>query len=96
MDFEAPLWEYDGEAAWWFVTVPPEVSEDLRVSPRPPKGFGSIRVEVTVGSSTWRTSVFPDKASGCFLLPVKKAVREAEALDAGEPVPVHLAVVTDE
>ena len=50
----------------------------------PPRGFGSVRVEVTLGETTWRTSVFPEAASGCFVLPVKKAVRRAEGVDPGD------------
>ncbi len=90
MEFEAPLWEHDSVGAWCFVTVPADLSEDLRWSAGPPRGFGSIRVEVTVGASVWRTSVFPDKRSGCFVLPVKKAIRRAEELDVGDPVRVVL------
>ncbi len=91
MEFEAPLWEHDSAGAWCFVTVPADLSEDLRWSAGPPRGFGSIRVEVTVGGSVWRTSVFPDKKSGCFVLPVKKAIRRAEELDVGDPVRVVLS-----
>ena len=57
--------------------------------PRPPKpGFGSIRVEVTLGGSTWRTSIFPDSKAGCYVLPVKKAVRTAEGVEIGDRVDV--------
>jgi hypothetical protein len=49
-----------------------------------------------VGGTVWRTSVFPDKGSGCYVLPVRKAVRRAEALDVGGPVRVRLEVVTAE
>ena len=73
MEFEAELWEHEGQGAWCFVTVPPEPSEDIRLSGAMPAGFGSYRVEATVGATVWRTSVFP--ASECFVLPVKKAVR---------------------
>ncbi len=38
-------------------------------------GFGSIRVTARIGETAWATSVFPDKASGGWVLPVKKAVR---------------------
>lgn len=100
-DFEAPLWEYQGDAAWMFVTVPSDVGAEIRdevddaiaAGVRSPAGFGSVKVEVTVGSSTWRTSVFPDKRSGSYMLPVKKAVRNAEGLVEGEPVPVRLVVL---
>lgn len=96
VEFEAELWEHDGPGAWCFVTVPEEPSEDVRLSGAMPAGFGSYRVEVTVGSTTWRTSVFPDNASGGFVLPVKKAVRRAENLVVGDPVAVSLDVLLDE
>jgi hypothetical protein len=93
VEFEAELWEHQGQGAWCFVTVPPEPSEDIRLSGAMPAGFGSYRVEVTVGSTTWQTSVFPDNASQGFVLPVKKAVRRAEDLEVGERLTVHLDVV---
>lgn len=95
MEFTAELWEHHGEGAWVFATVPPEVSEEVRLRAGEPRGFGSVRVEVGIGATTWRTSVFPDGASGCYVLPVKKAVRRAEGLDVGDPVAVRLRVVED-
>ncbi|MFN8195660.1 MAG: DUF1905 domain-containing protein [Nocardioidaceae bacterium] len=83
--FAAELWLASSVDSWVFVTVPRELSEDIReADTAPPKGFGSVRVEVTQGDTTWRTSVFPDAASGCFVLPVKKAVRRAEGLEVGD------------
>ena len=91
-EFVAELWQHSGEGSWHFVTLPIDVSEELGEVTGPPRGFGSVRVEVQVGDSTWRTSVFPDAATGCFVLPVKKAVRMAEDLFAGEPVAVSLVI----
>jgi hypothetical protein len=45
---------------------------------------------VRIGGSEWTTSVFPDSKMGVYLLPVKKAVRQAEGLIAGSTVRVHL------
>ena len=59
---------------------------------RPPAGFGSVRVAVTVGTSTWRTSVFPG-GDGRYDLPVKKAVRRREGVEAGDRVRVRLEVL---
>lgn len=92
--FDAELWEWDGEAAWFFVTLPEDDTEHVRLVSGPPRGFGSVRVEATIGSSTWRTSVFPDKRSGCFLLPVKQAVRRQEGIDAGDRVHVRIDVLS--
>ncbi len=47
------------------------------------RGFGSVKVEATVGGSRWSTSVFPQKG-GTWFLPVKKAICRAEDLAAGD------------
>lgn len=90
--FTALLWVWDVRKSdsWTFVTVPPEHSDDLRARTDPRGGFGSIPVEVTIGGSTWRTSVFPDKESGCFVLPIKVAVRRAEGICAGDEADIRL------
>ena len=89
-EFSAPLWQYPGEGSWYFVTVPAELSDDIaELTAGVRKGFGSVRVTATIGSSTWQTSVFPSK-SGTYLLPVKKPVRTAEHLCEGTPVETHL------
>lgn len=66
-----------------------EVTEGTR------RGFGSVRVRVTVGSTVWATSIFPDAASQSFVLPIKKQVREEEHLKAGEVVDVILELDAD-
>jgi hypothetical protein len=48
---------------------------------------------VTVGSSTWRTSVFPSKQDATFVLPIKKAILKAESLAVGETVRISLRTV---
>lgn len=94
-EFTAELWIWDVRKSdsWTFATVPPDHSDDLRARSDPRGGFGSIPVEVTIGGSTWRTSVFPDKESGCFVLPVKAAVRRTEGITAGDDVRISLTRV---
>lgn len=90
-DFVAPLWLYPGEGGWRFVTVPAEIAEEITdLSAGSRRGFGSVKVAVTVGETSWQTSVFPDGASGTYLLPVKKSVRTAEGLEDGDDVLVRL------
>ena len=92
--FSTELWHPESMAKWVFVTVPKELSEDIREVPRPfRRGFGSIRVEVTIGATSWSTSIFPDADTGCYVLPVKKAVRDAEGVDLGDVVEVSLEVL---
>lgn len=82
--FDGLLWEANAEAPWVFVTLPLEDADDIRAMvPRGP-GFGSIRVGVEVGGSEWATSIFPDRESGSYVLPVKRSVRDREALSPGD------------
>jgi hypothetical protein len=53
------------------------------------RGFGSVKVTVTLSASRWQTSLFPNK-DGSWLLPIKKPVRVAEALLDGDEVEVVL------
>lgn len=92
--FRTTLWLWDGDAAWHFVTVPEDVSDEVDFLTNGMRaGFGSVRVEVVVGGSTWRTSLFPDSKRGAYVLPMKKAVRKAEGLAVGDEVEVAIRIV---
>jgi Domain of unknown function (DUF1905) len=66
-EFAAPLWRYPGEDGWYFVSLPPGISADISdITAGIRRGFGSVRV--AVGTTSWRTSVFPDSKTGVYLL----------------------------
>lgn len=92
-DFDAPAWEWNGKGAWTFVALPEEIAQDIRYFSGPRRGFGSLRVEATLGESRWKTSIFPDRKRNSFLLPLKAAVRKAENITAGSTVHVSLRLV---
>jgi hypothetical protein len=86
-----PVRRWSGDAAWYFLTVDAELSDEIRGRTER-VGFGSVKVQATIGATTWSTSVFPDAASGCYVLPVKAAVRRAEGIDDGDVVTDRLVV----
>ena len=89
--FTALLWR---EGAWHFATVPEDVSDEVdEVVGDATGGFGSVRVEVTLGRSVWRTSLFPSAQVGAYVLPVKKAVRTSEGLDDGAAADLTIRLV---
>ena len=78
--FQAELWVYPGENPWYFVTLPfdhADEIEELTRTTSTQRGFGSVRVRVTVGSTTWATSVFPDNKAKSYVLPMKKQLPTA-------------------
>lgn len=92
--FDAQLWLYEGADPWHFVSLPPDLSEEIsEVAAGKRRGFGSVRVSVSIGSTNWRTSVFPDRKLETFILPVKREVRVAEGLEQGDLVSVRLELV---
>lgn len=95
--FHADLWQSAIEGATWvFVTVPEGISDEIEASVPNKRGFGSVRVEVKIGDTTWRTSLFPDTKRGAYILPVKQSVRRAESLEIGGAAHIHLEPVSDE
>jgi hypothetical protein len=96
--FTAVLWRWTAReesadsGAWCFVTLPPDLADEVRERAGEPRGFGSVRVRAAVGGTTWDTSVFPDKQSGSFVLPVKKAVRTAAGVGEGDELTVTLVM----
>lgn len=84
------MWSND-EGRMHFMSVPAELSGEIRAHAMlVRRGFGSVRVEATIGDVTWRTSVFPSKSSGGYFLPVKIDVCRKEGLIAGDEVTVAL------
>ena len=90
-EFTAPLWLWGGNASWYFLTLPFDVTDEIdEITTGKQAGFGSVPVKVTVGRTTWTTSVFPSKEQQSFILPVKAPVRKAEGLAEGSSVSVRL------
>ncbi|MDQ3245197.1 MAG: DUF1905 domain-containing protein [bacterium] len=48
------------------------------------RGWGAVYVDAKVKKSLWRTSIFPDKHSSTYLLPLKKEIRHDENLYDGD------------
>ncbi len=93
-NFKAKIWVYSGKSAWFFVTLPRDVSDEIKFfaggSKRP--GWGSVRVTAKIGKTEWKTSIFPDAKRGAYLLPVKSAVRKAEKIAEDDQVSVTICV----
>jgi hypothetical protein len=87
-----PLWMWSG-GSWHFITVPTPEAVEIRAHGLLARGgFGSVKVEAAINDVTWRTSVFPLKDGG-YLLPVKKEVRCAASIAAGDEVTVTLELL---
>jgi hypothetical protein len=92
--FTATLWKYQGKAAWYFITVPQEHTGEIKFFAHDAKrGFGSVRVTAMIGDTVWKTSVFPSKSDGTFILPVKAEIRKKNALSDGDELNVKIDII---
>src|SRR5215470_1431453 len=90
---QAEVWLYPGMAGWHFITIPEDVSEEINDRFGDQKrGWGSLPVEVTVGTTTWKTSIFPDTKANAYLLPIKADVRKKEGIAADSSVTLLLEI----
>ena len=75
----AKVWLYPGAGGWHFVTLPAKDSAAIKkafgVAQR---SWGSLPVIATIGKTSWKTSIFPDKKIGAYVLPLKADVRKKE------------------
>ena len=92
--FENEVWVFTAsKASWHMVTVPKAMSADIKAFTKHlTNGFRSVKVTAKIGETTWNTSLFPDSKTGCYFLPLKASVRQAEDISKGDEVSVHLRV----
>lgn len=93
-DFSSVVWEYGGKDTWFFVTLPEEVSKEIKeLFISQSKSFGSIKIRAYIGKTVWETSIFPNNQSGVYDLPIKKSVRKAESIIEGTKVAVKVEIL---
>lgn len=82
------------EGRMHFMSVPAELSGEIRAhAAMVRRGFGSVRVEVTLEGISWRTSLFPSKGTGGYFLPVKIDVVRKADIAAGDEITVCLELL---
>lgn len=100
-EFEAELWRWQAEppakAAWFFVTVTGEAADAIRAlgferrALGGARGFGSVRLRVSVEGVAFETSAFPQGGGKTgYVIPVKAAVRKSAGVGEGDRVTVGI------
>ncbi len=95
-NLKGDVWLYNGDkASWHFVFIGKDVSKKIKngymfIGKR---GFGSVPVSVSLGKTKWKTSVFPDRKIGGYILPLKKEVRKKENIKSGDVISFSIEVL---
>jgi len=91
IEFSGKIWYWRGPAPWYYVTVPPDEAQELKViSGFVTYGWGMIPVHARIGKTRWQTSLFPK--DGAYIVPIKASIRKAEKIEEGDEVTIRLEV----
>ena len=91
IEFSGKIFLWMGPAPWFFVKVPAKQSRDIKaVSGLVTYGWGVIPVDIQIGITKFKTSLFPK--DGFYLVPIKASVRKAENLEEGDKVTIKLVI----
>ena len=89
-EFEGPVVEWRGPAPFYFVRIPEEQSDDIKLAAKGVEYWGQVPVVVRIGETEFRTALFPK--DGCYLIPLKVVVREATGIELDDVLAVGLDV----
>lgn len=89
-EFEGSVIEWRGPAPFYFVRIPEEESEDIKLAAKGMEYWGQVPVVVRVGEVDFTTALFPK--DGVYLLPLKDAVRKAAGIELDQVLAIGLNV----
>ncbi|NTV37933.1 MAG: DUF1905 domain-containing protein [Anaerolineales bacterium] len=91
IEFEGEIIYWRGPSPYLFVAIPEEPSRNLKViSAVVSYGWGVIPVRARIGTTEWKTSLFPK--GGLYLVPIRVSVQKAENLKVGDRVGIRVEV----
>lgn len=90
--FTGSVIEWRGPAPYFFLTVPPEDSEDLKEAARGQEYWGQVAVAVRINDVDFTTALFPK--DGRYLVPLRLTVRRAAGIEVDDELLATLSLVS--
>ena len=85
--FRAKVWQHDGPAGWYFVSLPNELAKEIRDALKSEEqGWGRLKATAKIGNSEWKTAIWFDTKHNTYLLPLKAEIRTIENLEIGNNI----------
>ncbi|AXR67573.1 DUF1905 domain-containing protein [Leptospira mayottensis] len=93
IQFQATVWIYPGKGGWHFLTLPVKASKEIRtILDKTHRHWGMIPVIAKIGITSWNTSIFPEKNSIKYVLPLKADVRKKEKITVDQKLRVSITI----
>jgi hypothetical protein len=92
-EFTAKIWIYSGKGAWHFVSLPLDMSKEIRDNSKDEEeGWGRLKVVAKIGNSQWDTAIWFDSKRMTYLLPIKAEIRKKESLETEMEIVVSVLI----
>jgi len=91
--FQAKAWQYQGKGAWYFISLPKDISKEIREHFKElEEGWGRLKAKASIGSTEWDTAIWYDSKQSCYLLPLKAEIRRKENIIEGRKVKAKIFI----
>lgn len=92
-EFSAPVWKHSASAGWYFVSLPIELSAEIRQNnPWKEEGWGRMSAKAKIKETMWNTSIWYDTKLKTHVLPLKAEIRKKEKIEFGDVLDVLILV----
>jgi hypothetical protein len=89
--FPAKPWQHSSPGGWYFVSLPIEISQEIRgLLRQDEEGWGRLGATARIGATEWKTAIWFDKKHNTYLLPLKVEIRKKERIEVGTEIGVEI------
>lgn len=91
--FSAKIWRYKSQGGWFFVSLPLDLSEEIRSQLKwQEEGWGRMKATARIEKIEWETAIWFDSKLKTYLLPLKKEIRIKAQLKLDDEIPVEVSL----
>ncbi len=93
MNLKVFLWNHDGPSGWFFVSLPTEISTEIRsLFQWQEEDWGRLKVKAEVKNQVWDTAIWFDTKQQTYLLPIKAEIRKKGKLEEKDLVTIRIFI----
>lgn len=90
-EFSTSLWKHSSPGAWHFVSLPKNISKEIRENLRwQEEGWGRMKALSKIGHFEWETAIWFDTKMDTYLLPIKAEVRKKSNLEINKKIDIEI------
>ncbi len=91
--FKTNVWKHNSPAAWHFVSVPKNISEEIRtLFQQWEEGWGRLKCQAQIGYTLWKTAIWYDTKHQAYILPLKTEIRKKERIEIDDLASITIII----